>query len=117
MSGINSPKICNTVAAIVFIVGIGVLSYMGVYDWMPALALVTGIALLVRQALNMHHLDVIVTVLVFGALFFSSFMQFFARVFFPTFLMIGAVYYILRQFFEFKSKGDAPPADPPAAAE
>ncbi|MDR3623939.1 MAG: hypothetical protein P4L16_02230 [Chlamydiales bacterium] len=100
----RSEKPYNIIAGLIFLFGVGIFAYMGVYDWLPALCIATGIAVIVRQLALGYHIDVLVALVIFGAAFLSSFLQFFSRVFLPTFLMIGAIYYILRQFISFHDK-------------
>lgn len=104
MKTTRSEKPYNVMAGVVFLFGIGSLAYMGIYDWLPALCLVTGTSILLRQFFLGYHIDALVTIIIFGAAFISSFLQLFARIFLPTFLMLGAIYYILRQFISFHDK-------------
>lgn len=111
---VHTAKTYNVVAAIVFILLLGVFSYMGVFDWLPALIISVGVSICLRQLLQGCHLDVMVILILFGCLFFFSFTQFFARLFLPTFLIIGAFYYLLRQFYDFK-KDKSHDKNPPVA--
>jgi hypothetical protein len=97
-------KFYNVIAALIFLVGVGTFSYMGVINWLPPLCIIVGISLAVRQMLMGLHFDAFVAVIIFGACFFSSFLTLFSRIFLPTFLIIGAVYFIGRQFFRVKEK-------------
>jgi hypothetical protein len=94
-------RLFNIIAAAIFIMGTAMFSYMAVADWLPALFLILGCAITIRQLLQGKTLDVIVCFIVFGGCFFSSFFGFVARIFLPTFLILGSIYYLLRQFFEF----------------
>lgn len=96
-----TKRLFNVIAAIVFIMGAAMFSYMNVADWLPALIIIAGVAVIVRQLLQGKTLDVMVCFVIFGGAFFCSFFNFMARIFLPAFLVLGSVYYILRQFFEF----------------
>lgn len=101
-----SEKIANVVSAIAFILGMGVFAYMGVQNWLPFLLLVAGIAILLKLVLKGNHFDTIVTLIVFGGAFITSLLGFFGVVFLPSLFILGAVYFILRQFFSFKSSAN-----------
>lgn len=101
---VRSTKIYNVIAAIIFLVGTGSFAYMGVINWLPPLAIIIGLAITVRQLLLGYHLDALVALVLFGSCFFASFLTFFSRVFLPTFLMLGAFYYIARQFISVRDK-------------
>lgn len=98
-----SSKPANIAAAIVFILCTGLFSYTGVQNWLPFLVLNLGIAVIVRQMLLRNHVDTIVMLVLFGAAFVSTLLGFFAVVFLPAIFIIAAVYFIVRQFFSFKS--------------
>ena len=100
----KSSKLYNVIAATIFLVGIGIFSYMGVINWLPPLCIVVGVSIATRQLLLGLHFDAIVTLVIFGACFFSSFLTLFSRIFLPTFLILGALYFIGRQFFKIREK-------------
>lgn len=104
MKQIKSEKPYNVIAAVIFFFGVGFFGYMGVYDWMPAITLVFGATLAIRSLLMRSHMDAFVIIIIFTAIFLSSFIQLFARVFLPAFVMLGTLYYILRQFIEVKKR-------------
>lgn len=119
----QSDRPYNVAAAIVFVLITAIFAYMGVVSWLPALLLAIGFALTLRQILKGHRLDVIVCAIIFGGAFFSSFLDFFGRIFLPALFVLGGVYFILRQFFSFQSAPKAEvvaqqpssaPAPPPA---
>ncbi len=95
-------KTANVIAGILFLGLVGLLSYLGTLDWLPALILSLAVAIAARQLILGFPVDVLVTAVLGAALFATSFMHFFARVFLPLFFIIAALYFILRQFFTFK---------------
>lgn len=100
----NKTKLYNIIAALIFLLGIGAFSFMGIINWLPPLCLIVGLSLALRQMLLGFHFDALVIVILFGACFFSSFLTLFARIFLPTFLILGTIYYIVRQFYTVKEK-------------
>lgn len=100
----KSVKFYNVISAAIFLVGVGTFSYMGIINWLPPLCIIVGISIAVRQMLLGLHFDALVALVIFGACFFSSFLTLFSRIFLPTFLIIGALYFIGRQFFKVKEK-------------
>lgn len=102
----NKAKLYNILAAALFILLLGLFSYKDIFDWPAAVLLSVGTSLALRQLLLGFPIDALVAAALFGALFFFTFLQFFPRLFLPTFLIIGALYYILRQFFDFKREKD-----------
>lgn len=115
---VPNNRLYNIVSTIVFIMGCAMFSYMSVTDWLPALMLITGISLALRQILRGQTLDVMMCFVVFGGAFFCSFFDFLARIFLPTFMILGAIYYLLRQFFAFGAlRHKHPPADEKTAAD
>lgn len=97
----NEKKISSVLAASLFILILGLFSYYNVFAWFPTVVFATGISLVIRQLLEKCFVDTVFLLLLFGALFFFSLVEFFSRLFLPTFLIIGAFYYLLRQFFDF----------------
>jgi hypothetical protein len=77
---------------------------MGVINWLPPLCIVVGVSIAARQLMLGYHFDALVALIIFGACFFSSFLTLFSRIFLPTFLILGAIYFIARQFFKVKEK-------------
>jgi hypothetical protein len=99
----GSEKPANVISAIAFILCTGIFAYIGVQSWLPFLILNLGIAVTLRQIILRHHFDTIISSIVFGGAFVSSLLGFFSVVFLPSLCILGAIYYIIRQFFSFKT--------------
>jgi len=99
----GSEKPANVISAIAFILCTGIFAYIGVQSWLPFLILNLGIAVTLRQVILRHHFDTIFCSIVFGGAFITSLLGFFSVVFLPSLCILGAVYYIARQFFAFKT--------------
>lgn len=97
----STQKAFNLVTAIVFIISVAACSYLSISNWASTIYLCSGIAIVVRQLLQAKMVDVLVYSVVFGGSFIFSFMNLLTRVFVPTLLVVGAIYFALRLFFEF----------------
>lgn len=97
----TDSRSAHILAASSFILLLGIFSYWNIFAWFPTVVLSSGISLILGLIVKKYFVDVSVTLILFACLFFFSFTDFFSRIFLPAFLIIGAFYYLLRQFFDF----------------
>ncbi len=94
---ITSRKRAHTLSTALFLIGLAILSFTGI--WWPGIMLVVGVPLALRQYLLGRNYDMMVTLLVFVGTFVTVQFDISWQVFLPTLFSIGAIYLLFREFF------------------
>jgi hypothetical protein len=101
----TSKKRAKAIALILFLLGLAIISYLGV--WWPGIMLVVGIPLAVRQYLLGHFYDVGVTLIVFVGIFFIDLFNISGRYLLPVLFTLGAIYIFFRDYLESTTPSEA----------
>jgi len=95
---LTSQKRAQTVSTAIFLLGIAVLVFTD--DWWPGIMLAVGLPLALRQYLLGRTYDMAITLLVFIGTFITVQFDISWRIFLPVLFSLGAIYILLREFFE-----------------
>ena len=92
-----SKKKAHAFSLALFLVGLGILTYIKV--WWPPIMLVVGIPLAFRQYLLGRTYDMIVSLVVFLGVFITVQFQIKWNVLLPVLFTLGGIYIFFREFF------------------
>jgi hypothetical protein len=93
---IASRKRAQILSTTLFLIGLAILSFTGVF-W-PGIMLITGLSVALRQFLLGRRYDMMVTLLVFIGTFITVQFDISWQVFLPTLFSIGAIYLLFKEF-------------------
>jgi predicted membrane protein len=95
---IMSPKKAQALSLALFLVGLAILTYIN--SWWPAITLVVGLPIALRQYLVGKIFDMIISLIVFLGIFIT--VQFHVKwdILLPLFFAIGGVYIFSKEFFK-----------------
>ena len=102
---ITSKKRAKAYSFALFLVGLAVLSYFGI--WWPGIMLVVGIPLALRQYLLGRSYDVGVTLLVFIGTYVTVQFEISWQILLPVIFTIGGIYVFFREFLESEEEPEA----------
>jgi predicted membrane protein len=88
------------ISFILFFLGLALLTYLKA--WWPGIMLAIGIPLAIRQYLLGRHLDMYVSLFVFGGIFITAQFQIKWEILLPLLFAIGGIYIFLREYIEKK---------------
>jgi hypothetical protein len=95
---ITSAKRAHALAMAAFLLGLALIVFYSEWFW-PGIMLVIGLPLALRHYLLGHTYDMLVALLIFGGVFVSTAFNISWNGFFPTMLIVGALYILFREFF------------------
>lgn len=94
---ITSRKKAQTLSTALFLLGLATLIFTDL--WWPAIMLIVGLPLALRQFLVGRTYDTMVTLLVFVGTFVTVQFDISWRIFLPILFTLGALYILFREFF------------------
>ncbi|NGX39005.1 MAG: hypothetical protein KR126chlam1_00323 [Chlamydiae bacterium] len=94
-------KRAKIVALVLFLIGLGILTYTGV--WWPGLMLVVGIPLALMQYLQGRHYDTWISLFVFVGAFLTVQFEIQWEILLPVLFSIGGLYIFIREWLESRS--------------
>ena len=94
---ITSRKRAQTFSTALFFLGLATLIFTDA--WWPAIMLIVGLPLALRQYLLGRNYDMMVTLLVFVGTFVTVQFDISWRIFLPILFTLGALYVLFREFF------------------
>lgn len=93
-----SKKRAQALSSALFLLGLAVLSLTG--EWWPAIMLVIGLPLALRQYLLGRSYDMLVSLLLFVGTFVLIEFDISWEIFLPAIFTVGALYILCREFLE-----------------
>jgi hypothetical protein len=97
-----SLKRAKQTSLALFFIGLAVVSMLGA--WWPGIMLAVGIPLAIRQVLLGRRDDMIISLVVFGGVFFAAEYNLGWRILLPVLFAVGGIYIFFREVFEGKEK-------------
>ncbi len=94
---IMSRKKAHALSVIVLLFGLALLTYLK--TWWPAIMLVIGIALAIRQYLLGKHFDMFISLFVFIGVFITVQFDIEWEIVLPVLFITGGIYIFIREFF------------------
>lgn len=94
---LTSRKKAHALSTALFLLGLASLVFIDL--WWPAIMLVVGLPLAIRQFLLGRTYDMIVTLLVFVGTFVTIEFDISWKIFLPVLFTMGAIYVLFREFF------------------
>lgn len=94
---IVSKKKAQSLAFALFLIGIGVLFFVG--TWWPGIALVIGLPLAIKHYLLGKHWDMVISLFVFIGIFVTVQFQIEWDFLLPVLFILGGLYIFLKEFF------------------
>ena len=92
-----SKKKAKAICGALFLVGLAILSYVGI--WWPGIMLVIGIPLALRQYFLGRYYDMAVSLGVFIGVFLIATFSISERFLLPVIFIVGAIYLLFREYF------------------
>ena len=105
MRAITSERRARALSSALVLFGLAFLTYHN--NWWPLIMLVIGIPLAIRQFLLGRWYDSLLSLLIFGGVYFTSQYRFSWRVVMPVVFGISAIYLIGREFFSSRTKSES----------
>jgi hypothetical protein len=99
-----SRRRAKLLSFVLFLVGLGVLTYAGV--WWPGIMLVVGIPLGLRQYLLGRHYDMGISLFVFVGVFVTVQFDIAWEVVLPVLFTLGGIYIFFREWLESKETSE-----------
>ncbi|MDE3046331.1 MAG: hypothetical protein KGJ02_06785 [Verrucomicrobiota bacterium] len=93
-----SQRRARNISTVVFLLGLAALIFT--QDWWPGIMLVFGLSIATRQLLLGQTYDTFVSLLVFVGTFLTVHFDMSWRIFLPILFTLGAIYILVREFFE-----------------
>lgn len=97
---LTSKKTAKRYSFALFLVGLALLTYL--QSWWPAIMLVIGIPLALRQALTGRHYDMGITLFVFIGVFVTVQFDISWEILLPVLFTLGGIYVFFREYIESK---------------
>jgi len=94
---LTSKKKAHAISTALFLIGIAVLIFTGV--WWPGIMLAIGIPLALRQYLLGRTYDMAISILIFIGSFVTVQFDISWRILLPVLFTLGALYILFREFF------------------
>jgi hypothetical protein len=94
---ITSRKKAQVLSTALFLIGLATLVFTDM--WWPAIMLIVGLPLALRQYLLGRNYDTMITLLVFVGTFVTVQFDISWRIFLPVLFTLGALYILFREFF------------------
>lgn len=91
-----SQRRAKAIASSLFLVGLAIVSFTE--SWWPGMMIVIGVPLALRQFLLGRIYDAILSLVIFGGVFFVSGFNVSWEVLLPVLFIIGALYLLIREF-------------------
>ncbi len=98
MHPITSKRRAKSLSFALFLLGLAVASYLN--SWWPGITLVIGIPLALRQFLQGHLYDTMVSLFIFIGIFVAVHFNFSWEFLLPVLLIVGAIYVLFREYFD-----------------
>lgn len=99
---ITSKKRAEALSLCVFLVGLGIISIIG--NWWPAIMLVIGISLALRQLLLGKYYDMLISLLVFVGVFLTNQFRVTWKVIWPVVFFTCALFVLIREYVDVKTE-------------
>ncbi len=99
---ITSKKRAGAISLALFFVGLGIVS---IFDaWWPALMIVIGFPLALRQFLVGKYYEMLITILIFGGIYAIDQYKFSGNVILPVVFFVCALFILMREYVDNKTE-------------
>lgn len=95
---LTSHKRAQALSAVVFLLGLVIIIWTDA--WWPGIMLALGLSIALRQYLLGRTYDMMISLLVFVGTFITVQFDISWRIFLPILFTLGAIYVLVREFFE-----------------
>lgn len=102
---LTSHKKAKVLSLSLFLIGIALLIFL--QTWWPAILLVIGIPVALRQYLMGRRYDMFLSLFIFGVGFISIQFDISWQILFPVLFVIGAIYILCRELYEYSISSEA----------
>jgi predicted membrane protein len=92
-----SNRRAKAISSAVFLLGLAVISFQ--FEMWPAIMVVIGVSLALRQYLLGHIYDMILSLVVFFGVFFTSLYDISSDILLPVVFILGAIYLLSKEFW------------------
>jgi predicted membrane protein len=100
-----SNRRAKAISGAVFLLGLAVISFQ--FDMWPAIMVVVGVSLALRQYLLGHIYDMILSLLVFFGVFFTALYNVSWDILLPVVFIIGAIYLLAKEYWHRHEEDEA----------